>query len=102
MIPMQQMQLRPNPQSENNHYLYLSSFCLYSLISTIEKHHLSGLPIYTLAYPQKPNHPKKSLDVNFRRLYAMSFRRDRKSTRLNSSHVKISYAVFCLKKTITE
>src|SRR5207302_11331582 len=29
--------------------------------------------------------------VNLRRL-------DRKSTRLNSSHVKISYAVFCLKK----
>src|SRR5690606_41433438 len=26
------------------------------------------------------------------------FGRDRKSTRLNSSHVKISYAVFCLKK----
>src|SRR5690606_39537991 len=25
---------------------------------------------------------------------------DRKSTRLNSSHVKISYAVFCLKKNI--
>src|SRR3989442_7443989 len=27
-----------------------------------------------------------------------SARRDRKSTRLNSSHVRISYAVFCLKK----
>src|SRR5438874_8000831 len=26
---------------------------------------------------------------------------DRKSTRLNSSHVEISYAVFCLKKKIT-
>src|SRR5438067_3383646 len=26
------------------------------------------------------------------------FDRDRKSTRLNSSHVSISYAVFCLKK----
>src|SRR5690606_40419356 len=26
---------------------------------------------------------------------------DRKSTRLNSSHVKISYAVFCLKKKMT-
>src|SRR5690349_22958447 len=26
--------------------------------------------------------------------------RDRKSTRLNSSHVEISYAVFCLKKTM--
>src|SRR5439155_15327154 len=28
-------------------------------------------------------------------------RRDRKSTRLNSSHVAISYAVFCLKKKKT-
>src|SRR5690606_42055688 len=27
---------------------------------------------------------------------------DRKSTRLNSSHVKISYAVFCLKKKSTK
>src|SRR5690606_41395489 len=27
---------------------------------------------------------------------------DRKSTRLNSSHVKISYAVFCLKKKTIE
>src|SRR5690606_40695467 len=27
-----------------------------------------------------------------------TFRPDRKSTRLNSSHVKISYVVFCLKK----
>src|SRR5437870_9770513 len=29
-----------------------------------------------------------------------TLRRDRKSTRLNSSHVAISYAVFCLKKKI--
>src|SRR5207249_9900934 len=28
----------------------------------------------------------------------LHFERDRKSTRLNSSHVSISYAVFCLKK----
>src|SRR3712207_8127559 len=27
---------------------------------------------------------------------------DRKSTRLNSSHANISYAVFCLKKTILQ
>src|SRR5436309_11104751 len=32
--------------------------------------------------------------INYRRCNE----RDRKSTRLNSSHVKISYAVFCLKK----
>src|SRR5437899_6315635 len=29
------------------------------------------------------------------------YHRDRKSTRLNSSHLGISYAVFCLKKKIT-
>src|SRR5690606_41271884 len=31
----------------------------------------------------------------------VSTSKDRKSTRLNSSHVKISYAVFCLKKKKT-
>src|SRR2546427_8573556 len=33
-----------------------------------------------------------------RRLRRRGLRRDRKSTRLNSSHSQISYAVFCLKK----
>src|SRR5688572_32648467 len=32
--------------------------------------------------------------------YITEFRADRKSTRLNSSHSQISYAVFCLKKKI--
>src|SRR5699024_12202748 len=36
-------------------------------------------------------------DFNFRPVVATSDV-DRKSTRLNSSHVSISYAVFCLKK----
>src|SRR5690606_28522087 len=31
-------------------------------------------------------------------IYHLFYKTDRKSTRLNSSHVKISYAVFCLKK----
>src|SRR3989442_11688371 len=34
----------------------------------------------------------------FLMLDIIRFRSDRKSTRLNSSHVRISYAVFCLKK----
>src|SRR5690554_7739543 len=38
-----------------------------------------------------------SLKKNKKRKLAMAFQ-DRKSTRLNSSHVRISYAVFCLKK----
>src|SRR2546426_8556431 len=33
-----------------------------------------------------------------RRKYLAEAERDRKSTRLNSSHLVISYAVFCLKK----
>src|SRR5690606_39382334 len=35
------------------------------------------------------------------RISGESMTEDRKSTRLNSSHVKISYAVFCLKKQMT-
>src|SRR5690606_27891255 len=35
------------------------------------------------------------IEVHISNIHA---REDRKSTRLNSSHVKISYAVFCLKK----
>src|SRR3712207_8394534 len=34
-------------------------------------------------------------------LLSLGLRGDRKSTRLNSSHVNISYAVFCLKKKKT-
>src|SRR5260221_9697183 len=35
-------------------------------------------------------------------IHALRERQDRKSTRLNSSHTVISYAVFCLKKKKTE
>src|SRR5690606_39515982 len=34
----------------------------------------------------------------FDKKFGSGLEEDRKSTRLNSSHVKISYAVFCLKK----
>src|SRR3989454_3286226 len=36
--------------------------------------------------------------INSLRRHCSRCRRDRKSTRLNSSHLVISYAVFCLKK----
>src|SRR5690606_41841867 len=39
----------------------------------------------------------KEIDFLLSYIFQMS-ETDRKSTRLNSSHVKISYAVFCLKK----
>src|SRR5690606_40088083 len=41
--------------------------------------------------------PLLAVDMNTQRTRRRR-RKDRKSTRLNSSHVKISYAVFCLKK----
>src|SRR5438874_8339386 len=41
--------------------------------------------------------PRATL-VEIRRAWGWISTRDRKSTRLNSSHVEISYAVFCLKK----
>src|SRR2546427_5246958 len=44
-----------------------------------------GVPVRALA-PRRPDLGRLSDD------------RDRKSTRLNSSHSQISYAVFCLKK----
>src|SRR5690349_22525343 len=36
--------------------------------------------------------------ISVRYSLSMAFSSDRESTRLNSSHVEISYAVFCLKK----
>src|SRR3712207_8083792 len=41
--------------------------------------------------PRDTGRPKDHVHIT-------SLRRDRKSTRLNSSHANISYAVFCLKK----
>src|SRR2546430_5342674 len=47
--------------------------------------------------------PEKQRISTLESHYTLSFARpgdqDRKSTRLNSSHSQISYAVFCLKKT---
>src|SRR5690606_39986263 len=65
-------------------------------------------PIVTLGHGRSStsiSSPAPSSPVSITRKYApgrpASVKRltqDRKSTRLNSSHVKISYAVFCLKK----
>src|SRR5690606_41006136 len=49
---------------------------------------------YAHALPPVADTPVFARYDSFYRLLA----KDRKSTRLNSSHVKISYAVFCLKK----
>src|SRR5256885_13116759 len=40
----------------------------------------------------------QSFEAAYRKRYSFLMPGDRKSTRLNSSHLVISYAVFCLKK----
>src|SRR5256886_4443035 len=40
----------------------------------------------------------EQVDVDLRMMREIGINTDRKSTRLNSSHSQISYAVFCLKK----
>src|SRR5204862_6829231 len=63
-------------------------------ISTLSLH--DALPIYVeqVEIGQQLAHgfPQRGLDLR------KAVGEDRKSTRLNSSHVEISYAVFCLKK----
>src|SRR5436853_5593388 len=62
-------------------------------IYTLSLH--DALPIRTL---QIQRGPKRTGDPQAE---ARAILRDRKSTRLNSSHLGISYAVFCLKKKKT-
>src|SRR5438445_10174743 len=57
---------------------------------------------YTTLFRSNPRLPRpRSLSrrmARYRKSPPNQRRRDRKSTRLNSSHANISYAVFCLKK----
>src|SRR5207302_3535442 len=78
-----------------------SNFFFFTDPSTTEIYTLSlhdALPISTLNFTISDGHDL-GLRYELRRAVCCDNQnRDRKSTRLNSSHVKISYAVFCLKK----
>src|SRR5215475_15797517 len=76
-------------------WVFVVSFFFFNDTATTEIYTLSlhdALPIFT---------PARGLARNDRSEHPCTRREDRKSTRLNSSHVKISYAVFCLKKKKT-
>src|SRR5690606_37813519 len=51
-------------------------------------------------FTQQDLSPRDRADIGLNAAFKSVFPIDRKSTRLNSSHVKISYAVFCLKNNI--
>src|SRR3989442_9314451 len=70
-----------------------------------------GCDVYWLEQVQRGKHRDSGALATFRErmeCFGMAQRAqvamlaDRKSTRLNSSHVRISYAVFCLKKKTTK
>src|SRR3712207_8850960 len=67
-------------------------------IYTLSLH--DALPIYSLrlVFPRITAPAARRRSTRKASRGAMEPSRDRKSTRLNSSHANISYAVFCLKK----
>src|SRR2546430_16303570 len=72
-------------------------FFFFNDTATTEIYTLSlhdALPIYDVG----GGHGRWDLGGDRPRARRRTSRRDRKSTRLNSSHSQISYAVFCLKK----
>src|SRR5688572_32547722 len=64
-----------------------SSVCLVLAAKALDKNRIMGLIM-----PERGFTPQIDIDNAF------ELAQDRKSTRLNSSHSQISYAVFCLKK----
>src|SRR6266513_3246244 len=81
--------------SSSHYYTLPLFFFFFNDTATTEIYTLSlhdALPIYPRGNPRGADRP--ALPGRPRRI-------DRKSTRLNSSHVSSSYAVFCLKKKTT-
>src|SRR2546430_12567861 len=83
--------------------LYFFFFFFFNDTATTEIYTLSlhdALPIYPVVALVNGGGRRQVEDrVGHGRV--RNTRRDRKSTRLNSSHSQISYAVFCLKKKLT-
>src|SRR5215510_15963945 len=81
------------------HFLYVLIFFFFFFFLMIRRPPRSTLFPYTTLFRSRGGHRGRLPAA--RRPRAIASRRplrDRKSTRLNSSHVAISYAVFCLKK----
>src|SRR5438874_10670089 len=83
--------LRRPPRSTLFPYTTLFRSCVVDVppVAQRRKHEVYGL---AQRLGREPRGPPST------RAHARRAEGDRKSTRLNSSHVEISYAVFCLKK----
>src|SRR6202043_3710963 len=72
-------------------------FCFFFFFLMIRRPPRSTLFPYTTLF-RSETHGSNTLNGFGEWVSRCGLESDRKSTRLNSSHVKISYAVFCLKK----
>src|SRR5438045_9308683 len=89
-------------------FSYILCFPLFFFFLTIRRPPRSTLFPYTTLFRSEPVFPPDEVQVAARDQHAsrvlvvednaVNQKVDRKSTRLNSSHLGISYAVFCLKK----
>src|SRR5215475_12913106 len=82
-----------------------SSFFFFNATATTEIYTLSlhdALPIWPAPSTMRPPAAVALMALPTRLDSTCRLRPDRKSTRLNSSHVKTSYAVFCLNKRTQE
>src|SRR5438270_13543751 len=82
------------------YFLFISFFFFFNDTPTTEIYTLSlhdALPICS-ARSEPATRARRLLHASWRDDPRIACKRDRKSTRLNSSHSQISYAVFCLKK----
>src|SRR3712207_7002981 len=80
--------LPPRRDFPVTHWFYADALCDWYKVRPFEEAFWRGLDPYLADYAAHGSDT----------LYVPMFTPDRKSTRLNSSHANISYAVFCLKK----
>src|SRR5256885_10546642 len=83
-------------------HIFFFFFFFFQAEDGIRDYKVTG--VQTCALPIAPFSASCASSQTFRRccVISRSMKADRKSTRLNSSHLVISYAVFCLKKKKTK
>src|SRR5947199_10072026 len=82
-------------------FVFFFFFFFFNATATTEIYTLSlhdALPILVALYEGVRSRPRRRYQADVAKLLPLFYLGDRKSTRLNSSHLGISYAVFCLKK----
>src|SRR5205807_5627048 len=79
-------------------FLFFFNYTATTEIYTLSLH--DALPIWIIDTPQLQVDADDA-GVSLQEMHRIYAKKDRKSTRLNSSHLVISYAVFCLKKKKT-